>query len=103
MTDHEARELIRTALDQTLVVEQPLGLALGEHAEDRIDARLDRPLAQQVGAEPVNRADMRLFEVAYRFAEVTRHGSVGRRAALFFQPLAQAELQLAGGGRLRPV
>jgi hypothetical protein len=32
-------------------LEQTLRLSLGQHAKQRIDARLDRPLAQQIGTE----------------------------------------------------
>ena len=44
------------------LVEQPLRLRFGQDREQRIDARLDRTLAQQLGAEPVNGADVRFLE-----------------------------------------
>ena len=59
--------------------------------------RLDRPLAQQVGAEAVNRADVRLLEVGERRVEAP-----ALRAALAgplrarFELRAQPQLQLAG-------
>src|SRR4029453_16372171 len=46
--------------------EEPRRGGFGEHLEQRVDARLDGPLAQQVGAEPVDRADVCLFELLER-------------------------------------
>ena len=51
------------------IVEQPRRRRLGEHFEQRIDARLDRPLAQQIGAEAVDGADVRLLESRERCVE----------------------------------
>ena len=48
------------------LVENAVGLCFGEDDEGRIDARFDRPLAQQLGAEAVNGADLRFFEVVDR-------------------------------------
>ena len=45
------------------LVEEPVTLGFGEHIEGRIDPRLDGPLTEQLGAEPVNRADVCLFEL----------------------------------------
>ncbi len=42
---------------------QPVGLHVGEHREQRIDARLDRPLAEEFGAKSVDRVDVRFFEM----------------------------------------
>ena len=53
-------------------VVQAAGLRLGEHREQRIDARLDRALAQQLGAEPVNGVDVRFFERLERVLEARR-------------------------------
>ena len=50
-------------------VEQFARNVLGRDFEHRIDARLDRPLAQQIGAERMNRADTRLFELLERAVE----------------------------------
>ena len=44
------------------LVEQPRRRRLGEDLEQRIDPRFDRALAQQVGAEAVDGADVRLLE-----------------------------------------
>ena len=65
------------------LVEQPLGLPLGQHAEQRIDARFDRPLAQQVGAEAVNRADVRFLEILHGARRAARRR---RRSAAFAAP-----------------
>ncbi len=57
------RELfLKPCLKRRIV--QAARLRLGEHRKQRIDARLDRTLAEQVGAEAVNRADLRFFEPA---------------------------------------
>ena len=48
--------------DAERLVEDPFGARLGEHLEQRVDARLDGALAQQVGAEAVNRADVGFLE-----------------------------------------
>ena len=83
------------------LVEQARGLRLGEHHEQRIDARLDRALAQQVGAEAVNGADVRLFEVASASSERVRVAtSAVARGALRASPQPQLELarRLLGEG-----
>ena len=54
------------------LVEQPLRLRLGQHREQRIDARLDRTLAQQLGAEAVNGADVRFLERLQRLVQRDR-------------------------------
>ena len=61
------------------LVEQALGLAFGQHAEQRIDPRFDRTLAQQVGAEPVDGADVRLFEVLHGLVQPRRRRRATRR------------------------
>ena len=40
-------------------------LRVGQHRKRRIDPRFDRPFAQQLGAEAVDRADLRFFEVMH--------------------------------------
>ena len=80
---------------------QPVGLRLGQHGEERIDARLDRPLAEQFRAEAVDGVDVRLLERLERVLETrrrARRSACGRdRRALLLERLAQAQLQLAGG------
>ena len=79
-------------------VENPVGLRFGEHDECGIDARLNGPLAQQLGAEPVNGADVRLFEVVHRLVQTRQLGRVsGVGRARSFQLFAQSELQLTRG------
>ena len=52
-------------------------LRLGEDGEQRIDARFDRPLAQQLGAEAVDGVDVRFLERLERlFEPVADRGSV---------------------------
>ncbi len=92
--------MIQLALDpvgEGLVVE-PIRLALGEHGEGRVDPRLDRPLAQQVGTEAVDRADVRFLEPLDGAAEVRGLGARRRgRQPRVLQHFAEPQLQLAGG------
>ena len=69
---------------------------LGRDLEHRIDLRFHRPLAQQVGAERMNRPDARFFQLLERQIEARapfaqRFGALPR--ALDFR--AQPQLQLA--------
>ncbi|MFN7977839.1 MAG: hypothetical protein U0P30_06855 [Vicinamibacterales bacterium] len=88
-------ELALQPVGERLAVEAR-GLVVGEHHERRIDARLHRPLAQQVGAEAVDRADVRFLEALHGLRQARRRVALGRRARVF-ELLAQAQLQLAGG------
>ena len=54
-------------------VVQAVRLRLGEHREQRIDARFDRPLAQQLGAEAVDGVDVRFLERLERVLEPLPH------------------------------
>src|ERR1051325_5554673 len=76
------------------LLEQPLRLPFGEHAEQRIDPRLDRPFAQQIGAETVNGADVRFLAPLDRAFNPRRRARVARVAALLFESLPKAQLQL---------
>ena len=75
---------------------QTVRLRLGQHREERIDAGLDRPLAEQLGAEAVNRVDVRVFERRQRPLESQLH--IGRRnaGAIALERFAETQLQLAG-------
>ena len=85
------------ASGRTLVEEARRG-GLGQHLEERIDAGFDRPLAQQVGAEAVDGADVRLLETGQRVDRAAcASPERGRGAARAIEPLAQPQLQLAGG------
>ncbi len=78
-------------------LEEPLGLVLGENAEQRIDAGFHGTLAQELGAEAVNRADVRLLELSKGVVQpLSRFGLLGR-GALALERLAKAQLQLARG------
>ena len=76
---------------------QAIGLQLGQHGEQRIDPRFDRPLAQQLGAEAVDGVDVRLFERFERVLETPPRVSVGCRRAFELERLAQSELQFPCG------
>jgi hypothetical protein len=79
------------------LAEQLVGLRVGQHREGGIDARFDRPLTQQIGAERVDGADVRFFEVMHRGIEQAAGGGVGagfRPRAL--ELFAKTQLQLAG-------
>ena len=77
------------------LVEQPLGPRLGQHLEQRIDAGFDRPLAQQVGAEAVDRADVRLFEPLNGVGEVRARTSARDALPQALELLPDPQLQLA--------
>ena len=84
------------------LVEQTLRSGFGQHLEQRVDAGLDRPLAQEIGAEGVDRADVCFFELrAARGRRARARCRVARwlspAAAFDVEPFAQAQLQLAGG------
>ena len=78
------------------LVEQPLGLRLGQDGEQRIDARFDRPLAQQLGAEAVDGADVRFFERLQRLVRARSRSALRRLRPRDVERLAQPQLQLAG-------
>ncbi len=67
------RELIFHPAAERFVV-QALPLSFGEHCEQRIHERFDGPLAKEVGAEAVDGADLRLFEVSERASEFGLQG-----------------------------
>ncbi len=76
------------------LAEKPLLLLARGDVEDRVDARLHRPLAQQVGAERMDGADGRHFESSQRRGEAL--ALLGRAfRARRLQLAAQAQLHLA--------
>ena len=78
--------------------EQPGRRRLGQYFEQRIDPGFDRPLAHQIGAERVNRADVGLFELRERGVQPgALRLVVSCGHACVVEPFAQAQLQLAGG------
>ena len=77
------------------LVVQARALIVGEHREGGIDPGLYRPLAQQVGAEAVNRADVRFLEALHRRRQA-RRGNTGGSRARVLELLAQPQLELAG-------
>ena len=80
------------------LVEQSCRRGLGQDFEERIDASLDRTLAQEVRAERVNRADVCLLELRQRQIQTPALFDVLSRAhARVVQPFPQPELELAGG------
>jgi hypothetical protein len=79
------------------LLEQGGRLLLGHDHEARVDDRLDRPLAQDVGAEPVDGADAGQLQLSERAIEPgLLLGRGVRRAALAIDLGAQAQLHLAG-------
>ena len=79
-------------------------LGVRQHLEAGIDLRLHRPLAQQVGAEPVDGADLGFLEMGDGVLDVLGAGRARRRvpagrrrSTRALKPLPQAQLQLAGG------
>jgi hypothetical protein len=81
------------------LVKNAIRLALGQDDEQRIDAGFHGPLAQQVGTQRVNRADVRLFQVSERVLEGGQRRGIarfGRLAAFLFDFFTQPQLQLPG-------
>ena len=81
-------------------VEEHAGDVVGRHLEERVDARLDRPLAQQVGAEGVDRPDPCLLELRQRVGEepARLRGTARVVAAGLLDVGAETQLQLARCG-----
>ena len=75
-------------------VEQALRLSLRQHAKERIDLGFDRPLAKQVRAESMNRADVRFLEILNGRVESLLDVGRCRIPPLLFEMLPQAQLQL---------
>ena len=76
-------------------IEEALGLTLGQDGEQRVDVGFDRPFAQQLRTEAMDRADVRFLQPRQRHVQPLFHVPI-RPGALPFQRLTQAELQLAG-------
>ena len=95
---HPLARLVEDSLEPSLErrVEHLARNVFGRDFEHRIDARFHRPLAQQVGAERMNRSDPRFFELLERQVE-TRAPFARRFRALAraFDFGAQPQLQLA--------
>ena len=93
----DRRALLEPAPER--LVEEAGRRGLGQHLEQRIDAGLDRPLAQQIGAEAVDRADVRLLELRQRMrrAALARHRHGRRATRAPSSCFAQPQFQLAGG------
>ena len=53
--------LLEPAIEDAAI--HPLGLSLGRDFEQRVDARLQRSLLEQVRAKAVDRTNVRLFEL----------------------------------------
>ena len=70
---------------------------LGDLLEGGVDARFDRALAQDLGAERVNGADERFFEVGQRGFQILAFDGILRFGSGFVEPLADADFELPGG------
>ena len=74
--------------------EERAGDVLGRDLEERIDPRLDRPLAEEIAAEGVNRADPRLLELGSAASRCAAAGESGATASAHPLDLgAETELQ----------
>ena len=89
------QRLLQPRAERAIV--ETIRLRLGQHGEQRIDARLDRPLAQQLRAEAVNRVDVRFLERLEGFFQQPAYLVIRRHGALLLQPFPEPQLQLAGG------
>ena len=80
------------------LVEESCRRGLGQDFEERIDAGLDGALAEQVGAERVNGANVCFFELRERQIQTPALSSIRSGAhPRVVQPFPQPELELAGG------
>jgi hypothetical protein len=80
------------------VAEHPLGSGFRQDIEERIDACFHRPLAEEIGAESVDGADVRLLQARERSVQPDAHGrSRGSLRANMVEVLAQPQLQLPRG------
>src|SRR5436190_4464805 len=77
--------------------EQPLGLPFRQHAEERVDARFDGPLAQEIRAKAVNCAHVRFLELLHRALEALDHNRIIRGVTFMLEALAKPELQFTRG------
>ena len=80
------------------LVEQAIGLGVGQDGKRGIDACLDRTLAEQVGAKRMDGADVRFFEIMH--GGVEQPARIGLRRGFRARPLelfAEPQLQFAGG------
>src|SRR5215467_4196346 len=76
---------------------QMIGLWLRQDGEERVDAGLDRALADELGAKAVNRVDVRFFEALERVVETFLCRRIAGLSTPDFERLPQAQLQLARG------
>ena len=77
------------------LVEDPFGPRFGEHLEQRIDPRFDRPFAQEIGAEAVNGAHVRFLEPLDRVGEAVLHPGVRGALPQALELFADAQLELS--------
>ena len=91
------QRLLEPALERA--VEKTDCDVFGRNLKCGIDARLDRPLAQQIRAERMNGSDACFFEVfeCVRQILLFRCGEGGLVATCAIDLLAQSQLQLTGG------
>src|SRR5262249_27528081 len=72
------------------------GLWLGEHGEQRIDARLNRTLANQFSAEAMDGVDVRFLQLSQRIVEAIADRRVDGVNPRAFHRFAESQLQLSG-------
>ena len=94
---HARRRVRQRALEPPIedAVVEPARLLLGCDLEARVDARLQRPLLQQVRAEAVDRADVRFLELEEPPVEPRAHARVGELGTRPLELAPETELQLA--------
>ena len=71
----DATPALMLLVDPNCAIEQTVALLFGRYAEQWVDARLDRSLAQQVTAKSMDRADPRHFEFFERVFEAMPCGT----------------------------
>src|SRR5438093_1860701 len=77
-------------------VVQPSRLRFREHDEQRVDARFNGTLAQQLGAKSMDRIDMRFLERLERIFKPLPHRVVlASPRTVLLEPFTQSQLELA--------
>ena len=95
---HPFRRVRKNTLEPGIIglISQRAGLVFSGDREERVDARLDRPLAQEIAAEGVDGSHPREFEFLERLVQAVFLDVAGRGASPFDLG-AQPQLHFASG------
>ncbi len=78
------------------LIEQQHAARVHQHFEPGIDVGLEWTLTQQVGAEPVDGADVRFFEMREGVGQTVAPRGVGGAGILALEVFAKTQLEFAG-------